>query len=65
MLSEQDIEQAHPEAFDFAFGNLPPAKRASFNRHLTGCRYCQGIIHEYSEIGADHQEPSPARRALR
>ena len=23
----------------------------SFNRHLTGCRYCQGIVDEYSEIG--------------
>jgi hypothetical protein len=51
MLSERDIEQAHPEAFDFAFGNLPSANRADFNRHLTGCRYCQGIIDEYSQIG--------------
>ena len=44
MLSERDIEQAHPEAFDFVFGNLPPAKTAEFNRHLgrlpllPGCR---------------------------
>ena len=37
MLSERDIEQAHPEAFDFVFGNLPSAKRAEFNRHLSGC----------------------------
>ena len=51
MLSERDIELAHPEAFDFAFGNLPPAKRAEFNRHLGGCRYCQGVVDEYSEIG--------------
>ena len=64
MLSEQDIEQAHPEAFDFAFGNLPPSRRAGFNRHLTGCRYCQGIIDEYSQIGGiiknlpPHAEPS-------
>ena len=64
MLSERDIEQAHPEAFDFAFGNLPPARRADFNRHLTGCRYCQGIIDEYSQIGQiiknlpPHVEPS-------
>jgi hypothetical protein len=64
MLSDRDIEQAHPEAFDFAFGNLPPAKRADFNRHLTGCRYCQGIIDEYSHIGGiiknlpPHVEPS-------
>jgi hypothetical protein len=64
MLSERAIEQAHPEAFDFAFGNLPPAKRAGFNRHLTGCRYCQGIIDEYSQIGGiiknlpPHVEPS-------
>ena len=51
MLSDQDIEQAHPEAFDFAFGNLGSAKRAEFNRHLLGCSYCQAIVHEYSEIG--------------
>lgn len=51
MLSEQDIEQAHPDAFDFVFGNLPPAKRADFNRHLAGCRCCQSVVDEYSEIG--------------
>jgi len=51
MLSERDIEAAHPEAFDFAFGNLPAVKRAEFNRHLAGCRYCQSIVAEYSDIG--------------
>ena len=51
MLSETQIEQAHPEAFDFAFGNLPAAKRAEFNRHLSGCRYCQSVVDEYSDIG--------------
>ena len=51
MPSEQDVELAHPEAFDFAFGNLAPDKRAEFNRHLVGCRYCQGVVDEYSEIG--------------
>src|SRR5712692_2608802 len=51
MLSERDIELAHPEAFDFAFGNLPSARRAEFNRHLTSCRHCQAVIDEYSEIG--------------
>jgi hypothetical protein len=51
MLSERDVELAHPEAFDFAFGNLPRDKRAEFNRHLGGCRYCQGVVDEYSEIG--------------
>ena len=51
MLSERDIELAHPEAFDFVWGNLPPAERAEFNRHLGGCRYCQGVVDEYSEIG--------------
>ena len=65
MLSEQDVELAHPEAFDFAFGNLPSAKRADFNRHLTGCRYCQAVVDEYSEIGGiiqslpPHVEPPP------
>ena len=51
MLSESDIEAAHPDAFDFVFGNLPPAKRTDFNRHLTGCRYCRAVVDEYSEIG--------------
>jgi hypothetical protein len=65
MLSERDIEAAHPEAFDFAFGNLPQAKRADFTRHLAGCRHCQGVVEEYSEIGQiikslpPHVEPSP------
>ena len=51
MLSETQIEEAHPEAFDFVFGNLPSAKRAEFNRHLSGCRHCQSVVDEYSEIG--------------
>ena len=51
MLSERDIEAAHPEAFDFAFGNLPQVKRADFNRHLIGCRYCQAVVDEYADIG--------------
>jgi anti-sigma factor RsiW len=63
MLSERDIEAAHPDAFDFAWGNLPAAERAEFNRHLSGCRYCQGVVDEYSEIGRiikllpPHDEP--------
>jgi len=51
MLSERNIERAHPEAFDFVFGNLPAAKRAEFTGHLAGCRYCQGVVDEYREIG--------------
>lgn len=51
MLAERDIERAHPEAFDFAWGNLPRDRRAEFIRHLGGCRYCQGVVEEYSEIG--------------
>jgi hypothetical protein len=64
MLPERDIELAHPEAFDFVFGNLPRDKRADFNRHLGGCRYCQGVVDEYSDIGRiikdlpPHVEPS-------
>jgi len=64
MLSESDIEAAHPEAFDFAFGNLAAAKRAEFNRHLASCRYCQAVVDEYSDIGGivkslpPHVEPS-------
>src|SRR5690349_19073987 len=59
MFSEQDIERARPEAFDFVFGNLPPAKRAEFNRHLAGCRHCQAVIEEYSEIGGIIQQLPP------
>jgi hypothetical protein len=51
MPSEQDIELAHPEAFDFVFGNLPQARRAEFSRHLGGCRHCQGVVEKYSDIG--------------
>jgi hypothetical protein len=65
MLSERDVELAHPEAFDSVWGNLPAARRAAFNRHLAGCRYCQGVVDEYSEIGQivknlpPHVEPPP------
>jgi len=64
MLTEQEIELAHPDAFDFAFGNLPATKRAEFNRHLTSCPHCQKVIDEYSDIGRiiqilpPHVEPS-------
>jgi hypothetical protein len=51
MLSEHDVELAHPEAFDFVFGNLPADERTEFSRHLTGCRYCQGVIDDYRDIG--------------
>jgi hypothetical protein len=51
MLSDRDIELAHPEAFDFVFGNLPRNKRAEFNRHLSGCRHCQAVVDEYGDIG--------------
>jgi Anti-sigma-K factor rskA, C-terminal len=59
MLSERDIEAAHPDAFDFVWGNLPSAKRADFNRHLIGCHYCQTIVDEYSEIGQIIQKLPP------
>jgi len=64
MLSERDIEAAHPDAFDFVWGNLPAAQRAEFNRHLSGCPYCQAVVDECSEIGRilqilpPHVEPS-------
>src|SRR5690349_3398268 len=64
MLSERDIELAHPEAFDFVWGNLPAATHAEFDRHLLGCRYCQAVVDEYGEIGRiikllpPHVEPS-------
>ena len=51
MLFERDLELAHPEAFDYVFGNLAPARRAEFDRHRADCRYCQGVIAEYGEIG--------------
>ena len=59
MLSERDIELAHPDAFDFVWGNLASAKRAEFNRHLSGCRHCQAVIDEYSEIGRIIQQLPP------
>lgn len=59
MLSEPDIDAAHPDAFDFVFGNLPKAKRADFNRHLIGCRYCQAVVDVYSDIGQIIQSLPP------
>ena len=64
MLTERDIEQAHPDAFDFAFGTLPSARTAWFNRHFDGCPGCQKVVAECSEIGQiiqilpPHVEPS-------
>ena len=64
MLTDQEIELAHPDAFDFAFGNLPAARRAEFHQHLSGCRHCQRVVDEYSDIGRiiqslpPHAEPS-------
>lgn len=64
MLSERDIELAHPDAFDFAFGNLPEVKRAVFTRHLSRCPHCQKVLDEYRDIGLvikllpPHVEPS-------
>ena len=64
MLSERDIELAHPDAFDFVFGNLPEGKQAEFTRHLGRCPHCQNVLDEYSDIGPiikllpPHVEPS-------
>jgi hypothetical protein len=51
MLTEQQIELAHPEAFDFVFGTLPTAEGVTFIRHLAGCRHCRAAVDEYGEIG--------------
>jgi len=51
MLTERDIELAHPDAFDVAFGNLPEVKQAEFTRHLGRCPHCQKVLGEYSDIG--------------
>ena len=51
MPTDQEIEFAHADAFDFAFGNLPAARRAEFHQHLSGCRHCQRVVDEYSDIG--------------
>jgi hypothetical protein len=59
MLSERTIELAHPDAFDFVWGNLPAARRAGFNRHVGGCRCCQAVVEEYSEIGRIIQDLPP------
>jgi hypothetical protein len=64
MISDRDIELAHPDAFDFAFGNLAQTKVALFTRHLGGCPHCQKVIDEYSDVGRiiqglpPHVEPS-------
>jgi hypothetical protein len=59
MLSERDIELAHPDAFDFVFGNLPSGSAVWFNRHLGGCPYCQKVVDECSGIGRIFQNLPP------
>ena len=59
MLSETDIELAHPQAFDFVFGNLPSPDAAGFSEHLGGCPHCQGVVAEYGKIGRIIQELPP------
>jgi hypothetical protein len=59
MLSERDIELAHPDAFDFAFGTLPSGNAVGFSRHLGGCPYCQKVVDEYSGIGRIFQNLPP------
>jgi anti-sigma-K factor RskA len=51
MLSERDIELAHPDAFDFVFGTLPSGNAVWFGRHLDGCPSCRKVIDEYTDIG--------------
>jgi hypothetical protein len=64
MLTDSQIEAAHPEAFDFVFGNLRSAEGVKFIRHLIDCLHCRAVVDEYSEIGEfvkllpPHVEPS-------
>jgi hypothetical protein len=57
--SERDIELAHPDAFDFVFGNLRSGNAVWFNLHLDGCPSCQKVVDEYSEIGRIFQNLPP------
>src|SRR5271154_4816143 len=59
MLSERDIELAHPDAFDFVFGTLPAGNAVLFHRHLDGCPSCQKVIDEYTGIGRIFQNLPP------
>jgi hypothetical protein len=59
MLSERDIELAHPDAFDFVFGTLPSGNAAVFSSHLDGCSSCQKVIDEYTDIGQIVQDLPP------
>ena len=51
MLTDQQIGLAHPEAFDFVFGNLTTPDGVQFIRHLTGCQHCRVVVDEYMEVG--------------
>jgi Anti-sigma-K factor rskA len=59
MLSERDIDLAHPDAFDFVFGTLPSGNAVWFGRHLDGCSSCQKVIDEYGGIGRIVQDLPP------
>ena len=51
MLTDQQIELAHPEAFDFVFGSLTTPEGVQFIRHLNGCQHCRLVVDEYIEVG--------------
>ena len=60
MLSEQDIELAHPDAFDFVLRHPGRGQIASGSAVIsTGCRPCQEVVAEYSDIGQIIQNLPP------
>jgi hypothetical protein len=59
MVSDRDVSLAHPEAFDFVFGNLPSLAAADFTQHLAICGHCQSIVTEYGDIGRIIQDLPP------
>jgi Anti-sigma-K factor rskA len=60
MLSEAELEAAHPESFDYIMGVLDPPGAETFQRHMAQCRYCRAVVDEYGELGQMIQAIPPA-----
>ena len=65
MLSEQEIELAHPDAFDFVFGNLPSAERVDVQPPSHRLPPLPGRRRRVQRDRRDHPAASPARRTAR
>ena len=60
MPPKGQADLAHPGAADWVLGNLAAAEAGEFQRHLTGCPYCQAAVAEFGQLGQMLQHLPPA-----